>query len=162
MRSFPFRAYAEGIRDALIADVENQFEPPDRPKLIEHDDHWLRPAVIAQAKDRKLPAVFVALASGQTGDWGHHAVPTEVTYDLIFVESADRVGQLKLNATRFVEWVYGLFTGEDFVIPGYTPPDGVLLQSCIPVAFTSFPDLLELGMIGAKVTVEVSSSSEAP
>lgn len=160
---FPFVDYATGIRDALRATANAEFGAGE-PRLIEHDDHWLRPSTLSLVKE-KLPAVFVALNAGQTGDdWSHHQVGTDVAYDIIFLESADRVGQLRMNATLFIQWVYKVFTGEDYPIPGFTPPDTVLLKHCIPIAFTNLTDLAELnvGLVGAKVTVEVASSSEEP
>lgn len=162
MKSFPFRAFAEGVRDALRAAAEDEFGA-GVIKLIEHDDHWLRPSTVAMMKDSRLPAIFVALNAGQTDEnWGHHAVGTDIAYDIFFIESADRVGQLRLTATIFIQWIYATFTGEDFPIPNYDPPDGVLLKHCIPLSFQNFSDLLEMGLVGAKVTVEVSSSSEEP
>lgn len=164
MRTFPFRAYGAAIRDALRATADAKFGA-DKPKLIEHDDHWLRPSTFANIKDRKTPAVFVALNSGQTpsyGDQDDGQVESECAFDVIFLEVADRAGELKAMGTAAVEWIYEVFGIEDLNIPGYTPPEGVLLEYCVPVSFGNFVELLDLGLIGTRVTIEVSSAHADP
>ncbi len=164
MRVFPFRAFGTAIRDALRTSASAKFGA-EGPKLIEHDDHWLRPTTISSLREKKAPAVFVALNTGTTGafsDQGDIPIDNECAFDIVFVDLADRSGQLRLSATLAAEWIYELFSGDGLPIPGFTPPPGVLVKHAVPVGFAALPDLMEVGLVGSRVIIEVSTSHEDP
>jgi hypothetical protein len=162
LRVFPVRAQGTAIRNVLRAAAVAKWGA-DVIKLIEHDDHWMRPSNLNKLKNAKLPAFFVGLNAGETPAYGDQQgghVDCETAWDIVFLEQAD-LAELRVTASEAIEWAYELFGQEDQGLSGFSA-DGVLLKHCVPVRFEHFNELLEFGLIGSRVTLENATAHEDP
>lgn len=165
MRKFPLRAQGAAIRDVLRKAAPFKWCGEQAIKLIEHDDHWMRPTTLSRLKNSKVPAFFVALAQGELpgyGDQRYGAAAMETRWDVVFLEQAD-LPELRITATEAIEWVLKLFGQSDqsLALTG-SGTAGVMVLSCAPTGFDHFNELLEFGFVGSGVSLVVKTHHEDP
>ena len=148
---------SEAIRDRIREDATTVFP---ETKLVEHDDHWLRPTRI-NAVD-KLPAFFISLAGTDSdndtdADDAVRGMETDTQIDIHWLAPVDRIAALRGSASEVIEYLYDKFTPEDYDLDGFGEV-GVLLRACRPLNGANYNELLDAGLVGCRVTIGVDTS----
>lgn len=137
-------------------DVIDEFEGT---KLVKHDDHWMRPANLEKLAERS-PVFYVAMAgleSESGGDTNEDPMNCEKILDIVWLAPAKLVGEFRGDSSAVVGWLYKKFSQGSFPLPGFSEA-GTVIKRCSPVRGQPYNDLLEYGLVGARVSLEIESA----
>lgn len=156
MREFPFPEMATAVVAHIKIDVLDEFP---ETKLVKHDDHWMREVNLEKIANRS-PVFYVSMSgleSESGGDTDDDPMNCDPLIDIFWLASANLVGKFRGDASAVIGWLYRKFSQGEYKLPGFSEV-GTVIKRCSPIRGNNYNDLLEYGIVGARVSLEIESA----
>ena len=151
---FPF----DDIFEQLIEHLKSNVNFPH--VICTFDDHWYRPGNISNVSAR-LPAIYLSSNFGNTdldndGDCSRFDIETNLKFT--YLKKFDETKIDRLETLRAGLEILTLFSQPPHQVPGYTPPQGVLVRGLAASPPQPVNEMVDHEIIGVSVDLVLETS----